>query len=170
MPDNYDRILEGGADLLNRLSPHGPGGDHCVEAADAVHDFLTTGVTTPVQAGFGIEYRLHQDVLAGFRRITLPEALGHILALGHAHHIVLRATRTRPRPGETTHHYFVLANIHGLPVVIDAYGHLLVRGEERILVYVRDLIGIPPGYLEYSARDFDVEVRNPLEELFPDGL
>ncbi|MBC7944048.1 MAG: hypothetical protein H7X91_02005 [Burkholderiales bacterium] len=163
--DNYELLLDGHVDLLRRLSPDEPGGDHCVEAADAVHDFLETGVVAPVDSGWGTTYRLHADVLAGFRRVDLVRAIERLESQGHGHHIVVRAVRAQPGH-QSPHHYFVLANVRGLVIVFDAYGHLVVQGRQRILDYATLVVGVPPGSFEYAARGFDVEARNSLDGLF----
>jgi hypothetical protein len=162
MCEQYEHLLEeGGTELLNRISPHDPRGDHCAEATDALHDFLRTGIIRPVVAGNLVEYRIHRNVLAGFERIRFENAIRRVVSLGHCRHIVMRATRTNPRPDEERTHYFILANIHDQPVLLDNYGHLIIRRVDRMSEYFRLLIG--PCFLEYATRGFDVEADDPLD-------
>lgn len=150
----YEQLLRERASLLRRLSPHGPRGLHCPEAADAVNDFLRTGDITPVLASGSTEYLMSNRLLRSWRSITFPLIIARLTR--NCRHVVVRGVRDPVSDGLSAHHYFIVARIRSQFWIIDAYIHQMTIDFREY----NDMGGF--HHIEIPTVAYDVIARDPL--------
>lgn len=164
----YRRIANERESFLAEINPNTPTGLYCPEAADAVHDFLTTGDVAPLP-----------ENISG--TLTYPISLGGLVqrdptqieaSLQNCEHVVVQGRRDPTNltitinPGMSTQrqitlsatHWFVVMRYNGMIHVVDAY---LRRISHNLSAYMEEQ---RLSSLHVVTGQFDVRPVDPLSE------
>lgn len=110
----YNRIVTESPGILHQINPNSQNGLYCPEAADAVHDFLTSGTITPVSINGTMTYPMQ---LGGLVQRSVAQIAQ---VLHNCRHRVVRGTRAN---GAT--HWFVAMKVNNRVYAVDAMLHVL---------------------------------------------